>query len=54
MELILFSIFISDINSACEWTLSEFVDDIKLCGVVNMPEGQDAIQRDLNRLENWA
>lgn len=29
---------IYDISSGIECTLSNFVDDTKLCGVVNMPE----------------
>jgi len=29
--------------------LRKFADDAKLCGVVNSLEGQDSIQRDLER-----
>ncbi|GAB0203913.1 cAMP-dependent protein kinase inhibitor alpha [Grus japonensis] len=50
LGLVLFNIFVGDMDSVIECTLSKFVNDTKLCGVV----GRDAIQRDLDRLERWA
>ncbi|GAB0206447.1 mitochondrial enolase superfamily member 1 [Grus japonensis] len=47
----LFNIFVGNMDSKIECTLSKFAEDTKLCGVVNTLEGRDAVQRDLDRLE---
>ncbi|CAM4576024.1 unnamed protein product [Caretta caretta] len=54
LGLVLFSIFINDLEDGVDCTLGKFADDTKLGGVVDMLEDRDRIQRDLDKLEDWA
>ncbi|PKU40137.1 rna-directed dna polymerase from mobile element jockey-like [Limosa lapponica baueri] len=46
----LFNIFVSDMDSGIECTVSKFANYTKLCDMVDTLEGRDAIQRNLDRL----
>lgn len=54
LNLILFNIFIFDLDDGGWFALTEFADNAQQGGVADSPEGHAAIQQDLNRMEKGA
>jgi len=48
----LFNVILSDLDAGLECTCSKFTDDTKLESAVDSLEGQEVLQRDLDRLEH--
>ncbi|CAM4676436.1 unnamed protein product [Lepidochelys kempii] len=50
LGLLLFNIFINDLNDGMDFTLSKFMDDTKLWGEVGTQEGRDRVHSDLRQI----
>jgi len=50
---VLCNIFVGNMDSGIQCTLSKFANDTKLCDAADMLEGRDVTHRDFDRLERW-
>ena len=53
LGLVLFNIFINDLDEVIESILIKFADDTKFGGLANTPEEGTSIQSDLDKLKEW-
>ena len=53
-SIIVFNLFINDIEDGINSTISIFADDTKLCSTVQSMEEVHKLQADLNTLSDWA
>lgn len=54
LEPTVFNIFINNTDSVIVCTPSKFSGDTKFSDLAELLEGRDAVQSDLERLEEWA
>lgn len=47
---VLFNVFVKDLHAGVKCTISTFADDTKLGGAVDSLEGQEVLQRDLDKI----